>query len=176
MGKGLPRSMARGEPLRQEIIRQTIAVRDATVTVSATGAAIGFGSAVIGDLPEGNLLFLGAVAYMQFSGSGADANLVDTWAGDFGIGTTPAGDATITDGDVDIIQSTALAAAVDEVGARTRGTSLAADCGEIHDNTDGSLELNLNVLIDAASITNDESVDLTANGELQLAYIMLLDD
>jgi hypothetical protein len=176
MGKGLPRSTGRGGPLRQEIIRQTIAVRDVEVTVDATGAAIGFGSAVIGDLPEGNVLFLGAVAYMQFSGSGADANLTADWEGDFGIGTTPAGDATITNGDVDVIQSTALAAATDEVGPRTRGTSLAADCGEIHDNTDGSLELNLNVLVDAADITDDESVVLTANGELQLTYIMLLDD
>lgn len=176
MGKGLSRSMSRGAPLRQEIIKQTITVRDVEVTVSATGSAIGFGSAVIGDMPEGNILFLGAVAYMQLSGSGSDANLVDDFEGDFGIGTTPADDATITAGDVDIIQSTALPAATAEVGVRTRGTSLPADAGEIHDNTDGSLELNLNVLVDAADITDDESVVLTANGELQLVYVMLLDD
>lgn len=176
MGKGLPRSQARGAPLRQEIIKQTVVVRDATVTVSATGSAIGFGSAVIGDLPEGNVLLLGAVAYMQLSGSGSDANLTADWEGDFGVGTTPADDATITAGDVDVIQSTALAAATAEVGPRTRGTNAAAICGTVLDNTDGSLELNLNVLIDAADITDDESVDLTANGELQISYVMLLDD
>lgn len=173
MSKGLPRSLSRGSAQRQEIIKETVVVRDATVTVSATGAAIGFGSAVIGDFPEGNILFLGAVAYMQFSGSGSDANLTADWEGDFGVGSTPAGDATITGTDVDIVASTALAAATAEVGDRTRGVNAAQ---AMLDNTDGSLEINLNVLIDAADITNDESVDLTANGEVFISYVILGDD
>jgi hypothetical protein len=165
--------MSRGDPARQEIIKQTFVVRDGTLTVTATGVAIGFGSVVIGDFAEGNILFLGAVGYFQFSGSGADANLVDTWSGDFGIGTTPAGDATITGTDVDIVASTALAAATAEVGVRTRGVNATQ---AIFDNTDGSLEINLNALIDAADITDNQSVDLTVNGELHIAYTILGDD
>ena len=140
MGKGLPRSMSRGDPIRQEIIKQVLVVKDDTLTVSATGAAIGFGSLVIGDFPEGNILFLGAVGYFQFAGSGSDANLTADWEGDFGVGTTPASDATITGTDVDIVASTALAAATAEVGVRTRGVNTTQ---AIFDNTDGSLEINL---------------------------------
>lgn len=173
MGKGLPRSMSRGDPSRQEIIKQTFVVRDGVVSVAAVSTAVGYGSLVIGDFPEGNILFLGAVSYMSFAGSGSDANLVDTWNGDYGIGSTPAGDATITDADVDLISSTTIGAAVAEAIGRTRGTNATQ---AILDNTDGSLEINLNVLIDAADITDDQSVDLTVNGELQIAYIILGDD
>jgi hypothetical protein len=173
MVKGLPRSLARGAAIRQEIIKQTFVVKDLEVTVSATGSAIGFGSAVLGDLPEGNILFLGAVSYLEFAGSGADANLTDTWSGDYGVGTTAAGDATITGADVDIIASTALGAATAEVVARTRGTNATQ---VILDNTDGSLELNLNALIDAANIVDDESVVLTVNGEVTVLYSVLGDD
>lgn len=175
MSKGLPRSLARGAAQRQEIVKTSIAVQDLVVTVSATGAAIGFGSAVLAGLPQGNILFLGAVAYLELAGSGADANLTDTWSGDFGIGTTPADDATITAGDVDIIPSTPVGPAVAEVSPFTRGAQAASGMA-LFDNTDGSLELNLNVLIDAANITDDESVDLTVNGALHIAYIVLGDD
>jgi len=173
MGKGLPRSLSRGDPIRQELIKQTFLVRDGLLTVDgATG--VGFGSLVIGDLPEGNILFLGAVGYMQFTGPG-DAGLVDAFDSDYGVGTTPAGDGTITAGDVDIIQSTTIAQATAEVTPRTRATHLPADSGEIHDNTDGSLELNLNMLVDDADISADGMV-MTVNGELTLLISVLLDD
>lgn len=173
MTKGLSRSIGRAAPLQGILRKQLVTVRDQVIAVSATGNAIGFGSGVISDFPQGNVLFLGAVGYMQFSGSGSDANLVDTWEGDFGVGTTPAGDATLTAADVDIIASTALAAATAEVGPRTRGTGVTQ---AIFDNTDDSLEINLSVLIDAADITDDQSVNLTVNGELELLYSMLLND
>ena len=177
MSKGLPRSMSRGDAQRQEIIKQTIPLRDFAVTVSATGAAIGFGSAPISGLPEGNVLFLGAVASnIVVSGSGADANLSDTFNGDFSIGTTPADDATITGADVDIIPSTALPAATAEVGVATRASHSAAVTGTVYNNTAADLELNFNVLVDAADIVDDESVDLTVNGVVTVAYIMLGDD
>ncbi|HET6417631.1 MAG TPA: hypothetical protein VFG22_15140 [Polyangiales bacterium] len=173
MTKGLPYSMSRGAPLRQEIIKQTVTVRDAAVTVDgATG--VGFGSVVIGDIPEGNILILGAVAYMQFTGP-TSASLDDDWVGDYGIGSTPADDATITTTDINIIGSTAIAAATAEASPRTRGTSNTTDLDHILDNTDGSLEINLTLLVDDANIGAD-GLDFTVNGELTLAYIMLLDD
>jgi hypothetical protein len=166
--------MSRGDPLRQEIIKQTFVLKDLPVTVDgATG--VGFGSAVLGDFPEGNILMLGAVSYVQIGTLAAQAGLVDTWSGDYGIGTTPAGDATITAGDVDLIQSTAVGPAVAELSPLTRGTHLPADTGEIHDNTDGSLELNLNVLVDDVDISAD-GVAVVANGTVVIAYIMLGDD
>lgn len=173
MSKGLPYSLSRGQPTRQEIIKQVFVAKDLPVSVVG-GSGVGFGSAIIGDLPKGNILILGAVAYMAISGPGGNADLVDTFVGDFGIGTTPAGDATISAGDVDIIQSTSLAAATAEVGPRTRATHLPADVGEIHDNTDDSLELNVNVLVDDASISG--TVPMTITGELTLLYSVMSDD
>ena len=45
----------------------------------------------------------------------------------------------------------------------------------ILDNTDGSLEINLNLLIDDADISAD-GIPITADGEFQILYTMLLDD
>jgi hypothetical protein len=170
MAKGLPRSLSRGAPAVKPIIKQTLAVRDATLTVDgATG--VGFGSVVIGDLPEGNILFLGAVAYMTFAGP-TSADLADTWSGDYGVGTTPAGDGTLTNADVDLIASTAVGPAVAEVSPRTRGTNATQ---AILDNTDGSLEINLSLLVDDANIGADD-LDFTVNGEVVLSYVVLADD
>lgn len=172
MGKGLPRSMSRGAAQRQDVVKQTVKINHA-VSVSSTGAAVGFGSAVIGDLPEGNILFLGAVGYVQLSGSGADVNLDATWDGDYSIGTAPTADVTLSAAEIDILPSTALGAATAEVSPRVRAANATQ---AMFDNTDGSLELNLNVLVDAANIGDGATVALTARGTLQLAYIVLLDD
>lgn len=170
MSKGLPRSLSRASGTAAAQRTSVITVRDKVLTVDgATG--VGFGSVVIGDFKEGNILFLGAVANMQFTGP-TDAGLVDTWAGDFGVGTTPAGDATITGTDVDLIASTAIAAATAEASPVTRGELAGV---AILDNTDGSLEMNLNLLIDDANISADD-IDITVNGELYIMYAVLGDD
>ncbi|WBQ35338.1 hypothetical protein [Pseudomonas phage pPA-3099-2aT.3] len=169
--KGLQRSLSRGSPARQDVVKQVVKVNKLAIQVDgATG--VGFGSAVIGGLPEGNILFLGAVAYMQFTKAASATGIQATFDGDYGIGTTPASDATITDTDVDIIASTALGAATAGVSPRARGTNATQ---AIFDNTDGSLELNLNLLIDDANISADDQ-DLTVSGELYIVYSVLGDD
>lgn len=169
--KGLQRSLSRGSPARQDVVKQVVKVNKLAIQVDgATG--VGFGSAVIGGLPEGNILFLGAVAYMQFTKAASATGIEATFDGDYGIGTTPASDATITGTDVDIIASTALGAATAGVSPRARGTNATQ---AIFDNTDGSLELNLNLLIDDANISADDQ-DLTVSGELYIVYSVLGDD
>lgn len=172
--KGLKRSLQRGGTLtKQNVTRHKILVKDLELTVSATGAAVGFGTAVAGDIPEGNVLLLGVAGYLKFDGSGSDANLVDDFEGDFSVGTTGTDDVTLDGTDVDILPSTALPAATAEVGVRTRAVNAAQ---AILDNTDGAMEININALIDAADITDDESVVLIVNGEIELCYIVLGDD
>lgn len=174
MTKGLTRSLSRGTALIQHVIKQTIVVEDLSLVVTSVSTAVGFGSVVAEGLPEGNILLLGAVGYLKFDGSGSDANLTATWEGDFSVGTAPVTDTDLTDpSDIDILPSTELAAATAEIGVRTRA---AAAAGTMIDNTDGSLEVNINALIDAADITDDESVTLTVNGEIYLSYVMLGDD
>jgi hypothetical protein len=160
--------------LTQPIIKQSIAFDDLTITVSATGTAAGFGSTVVANFPEGNVLFLGATSYVSFTGSGSDANLVDTWNGDYSMSDAPLATAVIdTDAERNIIYTTAVGAAVAEAVAETRGEKGGV---YIFDNTDGSLEINLNLTIDAADIADDTSVDITAAGILHLAYLVLGDD
>ena len=172
MGKGLPRSLARAGA-KAPIRRLDLNFERVSITVNgATG--VGWGTAVIGDFPQGNILLLGATCYAQFTGP-TSAGLVDTFDGDYAIGSAPTADATLSGSEVDIIQSTALGAATAEVSPLARGTSAAAICGTILDNTDGSLELNMNLLIDDANISAD-GVIMSATGNLSVAYIVLGDD
>ena len=172
--KGLDRSLSRGpHPIRQHLTRHLIKVKDLEITVSATGAAVGFGTVVAGDLPEGNILLIGALGYLKFDGSGADDNLTADWEGDFSVGSTGTADVTLDGTDVDLLPKTALAAATAEIGVRTRAANAVQS---MLDNTDGSLEINISALIDAADITDDESVVLTINGEIELVYMVLGDD
>lgn len=167
--KGLPRSLGR-VGAASSLRTLTIPVKALAVTV-ADGAP-GFGTAVISGLPQGNLLFLGAVAYLKFTS--ADADVIATYEGDFSIGTTPTADNALTGTDADIVPSTALGPAVAKVTAQHRAASTDALGGGIFDNTDGSLELNLNVIIDDASISG--SVAMTVDGLVHMAFVMLGDD
>jgi len=169
MGKGLPRSLAHADMNTVRILKLPI---DHTIAVTGDTGAANDGQVVIGDLPEGNILFLGAVANIEFVGP-TSAELADDWEGDFGIGTTADADSTLSSTDVNIIGSTAIAAATAETSPVTRGANATA---AIFDNTDGSLEINLNLLIDDTELTDSEDVDIAASGTLYVAYSVLGDD
>jgi len=165
--KGLIRSLSRGgarAPIQKMVLHKSVALS----IDGATG--VGFGTAVIGDLPAGNILILGAVAYVQITE--ASAGIIATFDGDVSIGSTATVDTTLDTTDVDIMPSTPLGAATSSVSPRVRGVHATQ---EILDNTDGSLELNLNVLIDDASISADDAV-ATAVVDLFLSYVVLGDD
>jgi hypothetical protein len=170
--KGLQRTMSRGNPQRQEIIRQSIPVQAKAITTVNGATGVGYATAVIGDLPEGNILFLGAVSYMQFTKAASATGIQATFDGDYSIGSAPTADATLSGSEIDIIASAALGAATAGVSPVARGTNATQ---AILDNTDGSLELNLNLLIDDANISADTQA-LTVTGVLHIAYIVLGDD
>lgn len=175
--KGLPRSLSRAMPQLAAVQKLNIAI-DAELTFTGVTDTVVRAQTVIGGLPQGNILFLGAVSYLRLAGSGSDANLTADFEGDYGIGTIPNANTNLTDaGDDNFIPSTAIGPATAEVTALTRGTSTeATEQGAIIDNTDGSLELNLNVLLDANEVTNAAEVTLRATGSLHIAYIVLGDD
>jgi hypothetical protein len=167
---GLPRSMANAAPGRvtTPIVKQTIPVTARTISV-ADGAP-GFGSVVLGDIPEGNILLLGAVSYLRFAT--ADADVVAAFDGDFSIGTAPTVDNDLADtGEADLIASTPIGAATAKVSPLVRATNATQS---IIDNTDGSLEVNLNLLIDDAAISG--AADFTVDGVVMLSYVVLGDD
>ena len=168
--KGLPRSLARSVAGSGGASGKTVPIKDLAIRTSGA-AGVGFGTAVIRGLPEGNILLLGAVAYLQFTK--LDAGTIATFDGDYSIGTVATVDNDVADaGEADIIPSTALGAATAGVSALVRGANATQ---VILDNTDGSLEVNLNLLIDDASVSADDQ-DFTVSGVLSLAYIVLGDD
>jgi hypothetical protein len=171
--KGLPRSRSRGSPQRDNVRRQRIRVSALPITVSGA-SGVGFGTAVIGGLPEGNILLLGALCYLKFTKNPA-ASVQDAFDGDFSIGTAPTADATLSGSEVDIIPSTALGAATAGVSPTVRATHAVAVTGTVYDNTDKSLELNLNMLIDDANISAANQV-MKVDGYVDIAYAVMGDD
>jgi hypothetical protein len=151
--------------------KMRIQLADKAITV-ADGAP-GYGTVVIGDFPEGNIVYFGAVAMMQFTKT--DADIIATFEGDAALGTAATADGSLTGAEVDLIASASMgAAATSSVSPNTRYASAAALAGTIFDNTDGSLEINLNVLIDDGSISGAGS--LTVDGWVEILYATLGDD
>ncbi len=174
MSKGLPYSNARGAAAQAPDVRRfTYPVKNVTVNAAAAAAGVGFGTVVIGDLPEGNVLFIGGVSYLQFLT--ADADIGATWTGSYGVGTTPDADGSLATTEINLIGSSSIAAATAKLSPVTRGVS-AADASEVFDNTDGALEINLNFVVTAADIGDASAADFTVNGYVQLVFIVLGDD
>jgi hypothetical protein len=171
--KGLPYSNRHAVGAVAPVVKKvTIPVNNLSLTVSAGVAAVGFGTAVIAGLPEGNILLLGALAYMRFSTS--DTDIIAAFDGDFSIGTVATADNDVADSnEANIIASTALGAATARVSPTLRATNTTS---AVIDNTDASLKLNLNLLIDDASITDSQSAAFLCNGSVHLVYAVLGDD
>lgn len=171
MSKGLPRSMSRGRATQQEIIRLQIPIRNLVVPITDPGAAVAYGGAAIQGLPQGNILVLGAVANLQVT---AGANITATFTGNFSVGHAITADATLSANEISLVPSTALVAGVAGVSNGNRGVSTPTQTGVVIDNTDQTLNANLNVTIADAAISATSSV--TVNGVLYLAFIVLGDD
>lgn len=166
--------MARGAPRilkRANIVQQSLRVPfDVEVTVDGSSGN-GFGSAVCAGLAEANIHFKAAVAYVEVvstTGESIDAD----WSGDVSFGTTASADATLGGTDANIIGSTALGPASGGVIAPRRGTGTTA---ALLDNTDGSLEINLNLSVDDANVADTDSV-VRLRGVLFIDATVLGDD
>lgn len=169
--KGLQRSLRRSG-LRGNAATPVIhRVRRLGLPVSITDpgdANAGF-TAVIGDLPEGNIGFLMGVGYFILTKN--DADLTDTFTGNISVGTAPTADATLNGAEVDVLPSTAIQAAVAGVSSGNRLTNVTP---LVLNNTDGSLELNLNGFIANAAISADAA--LLVDVDLHLVLAMLGDN
>lgn len=171
MSKGLTKSLkSRGVPGNQfGLTKKRIRLKDFSITTTgATG--VGFGAAVPGDFPEGNIYLLGSVAYLQFTKQ--TGGTIATWDGNYSLGSDPTADATLAATEVNIIPSTALAAATAGVSPTPRAVGTTP---VMLDNTDGTLEINLNMNVSDASVSADNQVFLV-NGVIELLYIVMLDD
>lgn len=171
--KGLPYSNGRGNAAAAPTPRRVrYDVKALALNVTSVTTADGVGTVVVGDFPDGNILFLGGIAYLKFTTSDADITSL-IWEGDYSVGTTATADATLDGTDVNLIASSAVGPAVAKVSPLTRG---AGSTAALFDNTDGSLEINLNVKVDAAHIGDSATGSFTVDGYVELVYIVLGDD
>lgn len=172
MTKGLARSIARGAPLAAPTIKRIIKIpqnNPAIITVDGA-SGVGFGTLVLEDLPQGNILFHGGIANLTFDAPAS--GITATWTGNFSIGSAPTADATLNGAEVDLLPSTALTAATATVSPTTR----AANATQVMlDNTDDSLEINLNMIVADAEISAN-GVLIAVWGEIYLSYVVLGDD
>lgn len=171
--KGLIRSLRRAPVQQQPITKLRFPVRAKAIDiVGATG--VGFGYVAIGALPQGNLLLLGAVAYLRFNKNG-DSDIQDAFDGDYSVGTVGTVDVDVADTDeASLIPSTALGAATAGLSPVVRGASTDALGGGIIDNTANDKSVILNLLIDDTNISGTAS--MLADGIVEIAFIVLGDD
>ena len=168
MGKGLPRSLARAPKSTAVVRKLTIPIKNLVVAMTDVTTNGAWGTAVLRGLPEGNILLLGVIEYLQLTGgAGQSTTFVATTA----VGTAPTAEQTLAGAEVDILAAAAMSAATASVSPMTRAASATA---QMIDNTDASKELNLNVtLVDAGSTANG---DMLANGVIYITYVVMGDD
>lgn len=169
--KGMSRTLARAPLQNMPVRKQRVKVKN--LALSFTGAVgNGWATAVAGDFPDGNILFLGATAYLQVTKAAAASGITATFTGTYALGTTPTADATLSTTDANLTGVATLSAATAGVSPVTRA---AGSTAVLLDNTDGSLEINVNVTIDDASISSDTQ-GATVDGVIDLVYVILGDD
>lgn len=140
---------------------------DGTGTHSITKP--GWGTAVLAKLPTGNVLMLGATFRPTFVKG--DTDIIDAFDGDYALGSNPVADANSDfrdSGESDVLASTAMTQGSSGTSSDNRGASAVA---AMINNTDGSKEVNLNLRVDDADISDDSS--LTVTGRLVLLYSVL---
>lgn len=177
MSKGYQRGLAR-TPFGQEngFRRVRIPVNSASVVVTATSTAVGFGTAVLGAFPEGYVLYAGGVANLAFVT--ADTDVVVAFEGQYALGTTADANGTLATTEVDLIAATDITADARVVPATIghHTNSSGASSLQLIDNSAGTAEVNLNVTIDAADITDDQAATLTVNGYVDLILCVIGDE
>lgn len=150
--------------------KTTLTLASTPVTVANTTGA-SFGGVKLYDFPEGRLLVLGVTASLGFVWTGED--IAQDGSGDFSLGTTITADATLDSTDVDLLPSTAMTDPfVLGVGAAT-ASALAASAQ--FDGTGTAKDLNLNVIIDDADVSDGASDVVLASGTVTVHWINLGD-
>jgi hypothetical protein len=130
------------------------------ISVSAAGAAVGFGSLPLDDFPAGKRLNIhGIRANLGFTRM--DTNVVATWNGDWSLGSAPTADVTLAGAEVDLIPSTAIGPAVAGV---IPGVDVQNNTPILNRAWTAAEEINLNLLVDAADITDGATAVIRVSG------------
>jgi hypothetical protein len=165
--------MSKGTTLRQAVREGRAAglyrveVNRRNISIVAAGAGIGFGTLVLDDLPKGNVKLDMAAGAFGFEKQ--DANIIATWSGGWSIGTAPTAAGALTTTESDILNASGGLAIGPAVSGNIPGTrQFKSPTGMPVDNTAGALEINLNMFVAAASITDATTGVIKVTGWLDL--------
>lgn len=175
MGNGFVLSLKKQIRAGQLVGVYRVEFNKVAISAVAAGAGIGFGSRVIDDFPVGNIALFGVVGRVGFTK--IDSNIIATWSGNWAVGSTPtaAGALTVA-GEFDILGpsgGTAIGPAVSGSIPGTRVLKAGFGTPIILDNTGGTLELNLNLSVAAASITDATTGVVQATGCIDMIMGLL---
>lgn len=153
----------------------TLTLTDTPVVLADNAGVTAYGSLKVADLPEGAILFMGAVINLAVTKSSGGVNA--DWDGDVGLGTVAAnnGATPLAGTEQDLVPNTATPQAV--AGATTaRAQSTGTESGVIFDGTGGALDVYLNFLVDDADHdVTGTPCDLLCNGTITIVYALLGD-
>ncbi len=168
------KNVKRGLPNSQSVRTMVVPIKNLQIPITDPGAGLAaWASAVIGGLPIGNVLILGAVCNLQLSS--ASAGISATFTANFSLGTTATADATLAGTEVNLLPSTAIAAATAKVSPLTRGVTVADNLMDCTSKTTNKtiMPITLNIILPDTSISANSI--LVANGALWLSYTILGD-
>lgn len=158
-----------------DIMHKTVLTLDETpVQLTDEAGVVAYGGVKVYDFPAGAILILGATADLSLGINAAGVN--SDWDGDFGLGTTTAGnDNTLSTTEDDILPSTATPQAVNNAVANCHGQSTAAE-NVVFDGTATAKDLYLNILVDDADhdVTNTNTA-IEASGTITVHWMNLGD-
>lgn len=153
------------------IHKTVLTLTSLSLTIIDRGAGnVGYGGVKVYDFPAGAIEILGASANVTLlAGAGG---IVDDWDGDFSLGTvTAAADNDLTGTEANVLPKTATIQATSGTGT-AQGKSTTTEIG-IHDGTSTAIDAYLNVMIDDADISSNDT--LAASGTITLVWVNLGD-
>lgn len=161
MGNGFNLSLRKA--VRDGLVtgKYRVEIPNRDILVSAAGAAIGFGALPLDDFPAGKRIVFHGIRF-SLGFQRMDTNLIATWSGDWSLGTQPNTDTDLADAtDFDLIAAQAigpanasgLIAAVETVVAGPAARTWASN-----------EEINLNMIVDAADITDGATARIRVSG------------
>lgn len=157
------------------MVHKTVLTLNSTPVVLADEAGVvAYGGTKIYDFPAGAIYFVGAVADLTLGKNSTGVNA--DWDGDFGVGTTAAGNNNaLATTEQNVIPTTATPQAVSNTSSNVHGQSTASE-NIVVDGTTTAVDLYLNVLVDDADhdVTNG-ACQLTATGTVTVYWVNLGD-
>lgn len=143
---------------------------DMTVTMTDEAGVVLYGGQKLYDFPNGVIKFIGAVADLDLLGTG---NVAASWDGDFGVGTTTAGNNNaLATTEQNVIPTTATPQASTAKVTTANGFSTATEDASV-DGTSTAVGLYLNFLVDDAD-HNGGGITVTS-GTLKVYWILMGD-